>query len=70
MFYGWSWKSADDQYLVAFDNATDAEKWLHTEEYDFRERELIEEDRARELAGEDFEDWDRDHKLRLSNAKN
>lgn len=68
MFYGWSWKSVEDQYLIAFDKETDAEEWLHTEEYDFRERELITEERAREIAGEDFEDWDRDYKLRISKA--
>lgn len=27
--------------ITKFDNFGDAEKWLHTEEYDFRERELI-----------------------------
>ena len=54
--------------MIAFDKETDAEEWLHTEEYDFRERELITEERAQEIAGEDFEDWDRDYKLRISKA--
>ena len=28
-------------YAVEFDSMEDAEKWLNTEEYDFRERELV-----------------------------
>lgn len=28
-------------YIYEFDNLSEAEKWLTTEEYDFRERELV-----------------------------
>ena len=38
----------------AFETAEAADKWLHTEEYDFRERELFEDSRIKEamkLAG-------------------
>lgn len=37
--------------VYVFDNNEDAEKWLHTEEYDFRERELMTKTRATKLAG-------------------
>lgn len=37
--------------VYVFDNNEDAEKWLHTEEYDFRERELMSKTRAAKLAG-------------------
>ena len=40
--------------VYAFDNESAAEKWLNTEEYDFRERELFGEERMKDavkLAG-------------------
>lgn len=30
-----------EHYVVKFNNAEDAQTWLNTEEYDFRERELF-----------------------------
>lgn len=38
-------------YVRVFDTAEDAEKWLHAEEYDFRERELMSKTAAIRLAG-------------------
>ena len=35
--YEFGWKC----YCVEFDNIEDARHWLYTEEYDFRERELL-----------------------------
>lgn len=43
--FGWEHK------VYAFDNKEDAEKWLRTEEYDFRERELMTKTAAIKLAG-------------------
>lgn len=43
---GWEHK------LYVFTDEEEAEKWLHTEEYDFRERELCTKTRAIELMGE------------------
>lgn len=37
--------------VYAFDDKESAQKWLHTEEYDFRERELMTKTAAIELAG-------------------
>ena len=38
--------------VYTFENQQEAEKWLHTEEYDFRERELFtDEKQAVQLAG-------------------
>lgn len=37
--------------VYVFDEKEDAEKWLHTEEYDFRERELMTKTAAIALAG-------------------
>lgn len=45
--YGWS------HVVYEFDNYDDAVQWLHTEEYDFRERELCSREDAINLAGED-----------------
>ena len=39
--------------VYEFDNYDDAVQWLHTEEYDFRERELYSREDAINLAGED-----------------
>ena len=66
MVYGWSWKNWNDHYLIAFDNPRDAERWLQTPESDFREREIVSETKARELAGEYWQDWDGEHKLHLT----
>lgn len=37
--------------VYVFEKQEDAEKWLHTEEYDFRERELMTKTKAIVLAG-------------------
>ena len=37
--------------VYVFDNKEDAEKWLDTEEYDFREREIMTKTAAIKLAG-------------------
>lgn len=37
--------------VVKFTNYEEAEKWLETEQYDFRERELCSKTRAIQLAG-------------------
>lgn len=48
--YGYgSW----DHDVYIFDNANEAQEWLHTEEYDFREREICDRVRAMEIAGTD-----------------
>ena len=64
--YGWSWKSWDDHYLIAFASEEEAEAWLHTEEDDFRERELISPEKAAELAGDLYAEWDESSKLQLN----
>lgn len=38
MNYGISVKNKHDFYILKFDNLKDAEKWLNTEEYNFRTR--------------------------------
>lgn len=43
--FGWS------HTVYKFDNLDEAEEWLETEEYDFRERELCSKSRAAFLAG-------------------
>ena len=64
--YGWSWKSWDDQYMIAFDTEEEAREWLHTEEYDFRERELLTRDEARNQMGPDvFDEWDETERIRF-----
>ena len=40
-----------DHEVYVFGNKEDAEKWLHAEEYDFRERELMTKTAAIKLAG-------------------
>ena len=40
-----------DHVVYCFDNNEAAEKWLNTEEYDFRERELMAKTKAISLAG-------------------
>lgn len=42
-----------DHKIRIFDDQKKAEEWLHTEEYDFRERELMTRKEAIELAGEE-----------------
>lgn len=37
-----------------FTSMEKAEKWLHTEEHDFRERELMSKSRAEKLCGRSF----------------
>lgn len=37
--------------VYVFENEETAQKWLNTEEYDFRERELMSESKAVKLAG-------------------
>lgn len=40
-----------DHVVYHFDDMETAEKWLHTEEYDFREREIMSKTAAIKLAG-------------------
>lgn len=40
-----------DHTVYVFENMTDAEEWLHTEEYDFHEREIMTKTAAIKLAG-------------------
>lgn len=57
--YGWSYSnSTGDQYMVRFDTVEEADKWLHTEEYDFRDRQLLTRDEASGLMGDAFAAWD------------
>lgn len=39
------------QYVKAFSDKEAAKKWLHTEEYDFRDRELMSKTAAIKIAG-------------------
>lgn len=47
--YGVSTNQFSDSYVIAFTSVDAAEKWLHTEEYDFRTRELCSESKAIKL---------------------
>lgn len=49
--YGVSSKSGQEHRVYVFDNNEAAEKWLRTEEYDFRDRELSSREEAINLAG-------------------
>lgn len=40
-------------YVTKFDNLQHAKDWLHTEEYDFRERELCSKNKSISIAGKD-----------------
>lgn len=40
-----------DHVVYHFQNMDDAEEWLNTEEYDFREREIMNKTNAIKLAG-------------------
>lgn len=54
--YGVSSKFEFDEWnhrVYVFDSEEVAKKWLYTEEYDFRERELMDEEKAIKLAGEE-----------------
>ena len=42
-----------DHRIRIFDDPKRAKEWLHTEEYDFRERELMTRAEAIQLAGEE-----------------
>lgn len=42
-----------DHVVYVFENREIAEKWLYTEEYDFRERELMSKTAAIQLAGKE-----------------
>ena len=51
-----------DHTVYVFNDKGVAEKWLHTEEYDFRERELMTKTKAIELTSKKqvenaIEDW-------------
>lgn len=41
-----------EHYVVVFDDYQRANKWLHTEDRDFRKRELMNREEAVKLAGE------------------
>lgn len=56
MIYGECTKNGELVYLTKFGNREDAEKWLRTEEYDFRERELIRKTEAIRRYGKDAVD--------------
>ena len=47
--YGVSFKDGQVMYATSFENMEDAQKWLETEEYDFRERELLTPEEACEV---------------------
>lgn len=47
--YGVSFKDGQVMYATSFENTEDAQKWLRTEEYDFRERELLTAEEACEV---------------------
>lgn len=51
IIYGVSTNQFGDSYTVAFTDEGSAKKWLHTEEYDFRNRELCSETKAIKLSG-------------------
>lgn len=42
-----------EHMVYVFDNEASAQEWLHTEEYDFRERELMTEGEVIELVGDE-----------------
>lgn len=42
-----------DHCVYRFKNADAAQEWLNSEEYDFREREVMTKDEAIKLAGEE-----------------
>lgn len=48
--FGW------EHVVYVFDNEEAAVKWLHTEEYDFRERELMSKSKAIRIAGKSLVD--------------
>ena len=47
--YGVSFKNGQVMYATSFENMEDAQKWLRTEEYDSRERELLTAEEACEV---------------------
>ena len=47
----------DFSRIQKFTNLEDAEKWLHTEEYDFRTRELMSKSAAIAFAGKEAVDY-------------
>lgn len=54
IIYGVSSKNINcgwEHVVYAFSSEENAQKWLHTEEYDFRERELCSKSKATRLAG-------------------
>lgn len=51
IIYGASTNQFGESAIYAFTTVQAAEKWLHTEEYDFRSRELLSESKATKLAG-------------------
>ena len=59
--YGVSYKfefgKFDFNRIQKFTNLEDAEKWLHTEEYDFRTRELMSKSAAIAFAGKEAVDY-------------
>lgn len=59
--YGVSYKfefgKFDFSRIQKFTNLEDAEKWLHTEEYDFRTRELMSKSAAIAFAGKEAVDY-------------
>ena len=59
--YGVSSSNGQVVYIVRFDSDEDAQQWLHTEEYDFRERELLTDDEVIVQYGDYYRDMSDDH---------
>lgn len=53
LLYGVSSKDCGNFKLKIFTDLKEAEAWLHTEEYDFRERELCSKTQAIKLMGKE-----------------
>ena len=47
--YGVSYKDCEPKYVRKFDDLELAEKWLDTEEYDFRYREFVSKTEAKKI---------------------
>lgn len=52
-YYGISSKDGEIKYVAKFADRESAEKWLRTEEYDFRDREIMSKTEAIKAAGKE-----------------
>ncbi|HNW87274.1 MAG TPA: hypothetical protein PKJ47_10080 [Candidatus Limiplasma sp.] len=59
--YGVSSSNGQVEYIVRFESDEDAQKWLVTEENDFRTRELLTEDEVLDQYGDWYRDIADDH---------